>query len=71
MAEKKAKEAGSGHCVAQNCKGNEERFSFCKEHFEQFKFGLIKKNGFPVPDFEKKFEHYSAFQKRKVAHKVA
>lgn len=71
MAEKKVKEAGSGQCVAQSCKGSEQRFSFCNEHFDQFKFGLIKKDGFPVPDFEKKFEHYVSFKKRRDAHKVA
>jgi len=72
MADKKqVKEAGSGHCVGHSCKQSEWRFSFCQEHFEQFKFGLIKKDGQPVPDFDKKIEQYQAFKKRQTAHKVA
>lgn len=55
-------------CQAQGCKGKDTRFSFCDEHFKQFKFGLIKKNGEPVSDFEKKFEHYQQWLKsQKVA----
>ncbi len=60
-----------GGCHSWGCKAHEKRFSFCEEHFEQFKFGLIKKTGEPVSDYEKKFEHYQAFQARQRAHKVA
>lgn len=56
-------------CTAQACKSNGIRFGFCDEHFEQYKFGLINKKGQQVPDYEKKFEHYKAYQQR--AHKVA
>jgi hypothetical protein len=55
-------------CQSQGCKGKDVRFSFCEEHFKQFKFGLIKKNGEPVSDYEKKFEHYQHWLK---AQKVA
>jgi hypothetical protein len=63
--------AVTGHCTAKACKHDQARFGFCEEHFEQFKFGLIKKTGEFVPDYEKKFEHYRAYQARRGAHKVA
>ncbi len=58
-------------CGVSKCKEKGKRFGFCQEHFRQFKFGLIKKNGQPVPDFEKKLEHYNAYQERCAAQKVA
>lgn len=51
-------------CLCDTCKAKVSRFGFCSEHYEQFKFGLIKKSGEPVPDYEKKFEHYQAYVKR-------
>jgi hypothetical protein len=60
-----------GGCLSPGCKTPVSRFGFCPEHYEQFKFGLIKKTGEPVSDYEKKFEHYAAFKTRKHAHKVA
>lgn len=60
-----------GGCYSWGCKSQSTRFNFCPEHFEQFKFGLIKKTGEPVPDYEKKFEHYQAFRARKGTQKVA
>ena len=51
-----------GHCHAQNCKGRAQRFNFCDEHYEQFKFGLIKKNGEPAGDYEKKIEQYHTYR---------
>ena len=60
-----------GGCHAWTCKAPEKRFSFCDEHYEQFKFGLIKKSGQPVSDFEKKFEHYQAYKTRRTAQKAA
>lgn len=65
------KAAGAGlkvGCNATGCKQKDVRFSFCEEHFRQFKFGLITKSGAPAFDFEKKFEHYQRFLK---AQKVA
>jgi hypothetical protein len=53
-----------GRCAATECKSPEKRFSFCDEHFDQFKFGLIKKDGTPVSDYEKKFGHYQAYKQR-------
>ncbi len=51
-------------CLSFGCKTKSQRFSFCPEHYEQFKFGLIKKTGEPVPDYEKKFEHYRMYRER-------
>lgn len=55
-------EALPGMCCAQGCKGKSARFNFCSEHYEHFKFGLIKKTGEPVSDYEKKIEHFLAHQ---------
>ena len=64
--------SGAEKCVCGGCKASASRFSFCSEHFDHFKFGLIKKNGEPVPDYEKKFEHFQAWKaKQRGAHKVA
>jgi hypothetical protein len=54
----------AGRCIAQKCKKEQKQLCFCKEHYDHFKFGLIKKNGMPALDYEKKCEHYN---KRKVA----
>jgi len=62
--------AGKTYCGAEGCKQSDHRFGFCAEHYEQFKFGLIKKDGKNVSDYEKKFEHYQAFKAR-VAQKAA
>ena len=68
---------GKGHtpmpdgCHSWGCKAKAHRFNFCDEHYDHFKFGLIKKTGEPVSDYERKFEHYVAHQKKRGAHKVA
>jgi len=71
--EVKVKEAavGGGLCTAKACKHSDARFGFCAEHYEQFKFGLIKKTGEMVPDYDKKFEQYQTHKTRRIAHKVA
>jgi hypothetical protein len=53
-------------CCAGGCKATSARFSFCEEHFEHFKFGLIKKDGTKVPDFEKKMSQYQDHQVKTV-----
>lgn len=58
-------------CLADGCKSGPSRFEFCSEHYNQFKFGLINKLGKPVPDYEKKYDHYMAYQKRLGGQKVA
>jgi hypothetical protein len=50
-------------CGVKGCKGN--------EHFEHFKFGLIKKNGEQVFDYDKKLGHYQAYVERQKTRKVA
>ncbi|MFZ9594651.1 MAG: hypothetical protein ACO3A2_01080 [Bdellovibrionia bacterium] len=56
-----------GGCFCYGCKREAVRFNFCNEHYEHFKFGLIKKTGEPVSDYEKKIDHFLAYQaKRKV-----
>ncbi len=58
-------------CHSWGCKTKANRFNFCDEHYEHFKFGLIKKTGEPVSDYERKFEHFVAHKKKRGAHKVA
>ena len=52
------------HCAAKSCKTKESRFGFCAEHYEQFKFGLIKKTGERAADFDKKYDQYVAMKSR-------
>jgi hypothetical protein len=58
-------------CHAWGCKAGAKKLDFCLEHYDHFKFGLIKKTGQPVSDYEKKFGHYQAFLAKQKAHKVA
>lgn len=78
MAERK--ETGKGKpqggvtrlgCLVSSCKASDQKFGFCSEHFEQYKFGLINKFGNPVPDFEKKLEHFKTYKDRKSAQRAA
>jgi hypothetical protein len=61
----------AGGCFSMGCKKEANRFNFCDEHYDHFKFGLIKKTGEPVSDYEKKLGHYLAQKSRKSAQKVA
>jgi hypothetical protein len=54
---------GVEKCACGGCKASASRFNFCTEHFDQFKFGLIKKTGEKVSDYEKKLGHFEAFKK--------
>ena len=58
-------------CTSKGCKTSVARFGFCEEHYEQFKFGLIKKTGEPVSDYERKFDHYRLYRDRMIAKKKA
>ena len=62
QSKSKGHEPVPGHCCGWGCKALATRFNFCSEHFDHFKFGLLKKTGEPVPDYEKKFEHYQAYR---------
>ncbi len=63
--------AGVEHCKCAGCKKPEARFTFCHEHYEWFKFGLINKAGHRVPDFDKKFDHYTAYVEKQKHYKAA
>ena len=58
-------------CHAWGCKAKSTSLDFCSEHYDHFKFGLIKKTGEPVSDYEKKLGHYVAHQQKRRGHKVA
>ncbi len=47
-------------CKTESCKKKAARFTFCDEHYEWFKFGLITKAGKKVSDFDKKWAQYQA-----------
>ncbi len=49
-------------CTAQGCTKKQELMTFCGEHYDWFKFGLINNKGERPTDFDKKF---MAYQKRK------
>ena len=51
-----------GGCLSPRCKSRPNHLSFCDEHYDQFKFGLIKMTGEPVPDYEKKVDHYQNYK---------
>ncbi len=61
----------AGNCISWGCKKEAKRFSFCDEHYDHFKFGLIKKTGEQVPDYEKKLGHYLAQKAKRGSQKVA
>jgi hypothetical protein len=71
MAKKEESKGTSLGCIAIGCRAEVHRLEFCTEHFDQFKFGLIKKDGTNVPDYEKKLGHYQAYKTKRSAHKVA
>jgi hypothetical protein len=62
---------GFEKCKTDGCKQPEARFTFCGEHYEWFKFGLITKAGQKVSDFDKKFGHYTNYVEKQKQHKAA
>ncbi len=69
MSDKKKEASVLDACGASSCKGKVRQFGFCGDHFEQFKFGLIKKDGQKAADYEKKFEHFQNFLARRAGGK--
>lgn len=67
QGQKPAKAAPS-ICKVDGCKSHPSKFGFCGSHFDQFKFGLITKQGQQVPDYDKKIEHW---EQHRVARKAA
>ncbi|OYZ16314.1 MAG: hypothetical protein B7Y39_15805 [Bdellovibrio sp. 28-41-41] len=51
-------------CQAEGCKAKHTRASFCAEHFEWFKAGLITKEGKQALDFDKKYQHFMSAKKK-------
>ena len=45
-------------CIAEGCSKKPSRMSFCSEHYDWFKFGLITKEGKKPIDFDKKLMAY-------------
>ena len=70
---KKPEQIASGidHCKCEGCKNTQSRFTFCDNHYEWFKFGLITKEGKKVGDFEKKWSHYEAYIERQKQYEAA
>lgn len=51
-------------CGCAGCKTKVTRYGFCGEHYEQFKFGLIKKDGTKALDYDKKIDHYQDYKEK-------
>lgn len=59
-----AKDNSTGHeCIEVNCKAKPKKLSFCLDHYAQFKFGSVKKNGTHPVDKEKKDAQYERHKK--------
>lgn len=56
---------GPTKCIAEGCSKKPAKASFCDEHFDWFKAGLVTKEGMKAADFEKK--HYNYTRTKKVA----
>ena len=54
-------------CPAEECEKKAERSTFCNEHFDWFKAGLISRDGVRPKDFDKKYQAYLRKQNKKVA----
>ncbi len=52
----------SVQCKAEGCKKKHVKASFCDEHYEWFKMGLITLEGYKAKDYDKK---YSEFLRKK------
>jgi len=51
-------------CTAQGCNKKAELMTFCHEHYDWFKFGLINKHGERPSDFDKKYLAYQKHHKK-------
>lgn len=54
-------------CCAEGCTKKTDILTFCQEHYDWFKFGLITKTGKRPSDFDKKYTAYQAHNKKRVA----
>lgn len=71
MSKKPKSEPVEGFCKAEACKAKDWKFSFCQEHFEQYKFGLITKDGVKASDFDRKIDHYQNYRRKQKPAKAA
>ena len=62
---------GAEHCKCEGCKKPQSQFTFCHEHYEWFKFGLITKMGSKVADFDKKSDHYASYVAKQKTYKAS
>lgn len=60
----KSKDPSTGNCIEVECKAKHERLNFCSEHYEQFKFGCIRRDGLRPTDYQKKFHDYQQYRAR-------
>jgi hypothetical protein len=45
-------------CSAEGCGKKTDRLTFCTEHYDWFKWGLLTKEGQRPSDFDKKYQSY-------------
>lgn len=53
----------SSQCRFGSCKHSNEKFGFCREHFEMYMAGVIRGDGAKPIDYEKKLELFKATKK--------
>lgn len=60
-------EINFNQCLEEECKDKPKKLSFCMEHYHQFKFGVIGKDGHRPKDYDKKLMAFNSFQEKKAA----
>jgi hypothetical protein len=53
-------------CISQGCGKKADLLTFCHEHYDWYKFGLITKKGERPTDFDKKYIAYQRHHKKAV-----
>lgn len=53
-----------GVCVETHCKAKATKLNFCKRHYAEFKFGVIRKDGSHPTDHERKSDQYKNYKSR-------
>lgn len=57
------KDVNVGECLEHGCKKKGEALHFCPEHYDQFKFGVIRRDGTYPKDYDKKMGDYLKHKK--------
>lgn len=60
---KDAKDPDGLTCVETQCKHKQERLNLCEKHFDEFKFGVIRKDGTRPVDYDRKMLQYERHRK--------